>query len=1048
MDSPLGSIIILKRKYNMRLRTKLLLAYLGLSIVLFTCGGVIAFQLVKRAVKSNIESNLSNGTYAIINLVKTAAQGSIKNYLRAVAEKNLEIARAIYQQHLDGEYTEAESKKRIHDILLDQTIGDTGYIYCINSQAIATVHPDPLVEGKNWSQFPFIHKQIELKTGYIEYQWKNPGEVAERPKALYMTYFEPFDWIISVSTYRDEFKNLLPMEEIRQSVQALKFGDSGYVFLADSRGNILIHPELEGQNLFNLGQKDTQFFDTMTQEGFGRVIYWWQNPGEVKSREKVSLFGHIPEFNWIVGSTGYVDEIYTFIDSAQKNAIYFIGAALFLSTILTVLISNSITRRLNHLMAVITQGDKGDLAVRAIPGSGDEIGKLARLYNSFLERLQSYHEKLDAEIEEHRTTAESLQKSEALFEAVFNQTFQFIGILNPDGTTRKVNQTALDFANKNEEDLIGGSFWKGPFWNHSEALQNKLKTSVEKAASAQFTRMEVTHESADGQVHFIDFSLKPVIDDTGNVDLIIAEGRDITERKRAEKEIQKSEERLKLALDSVSDAVWDWRIDTGEIYFSSRWFTMLGYEPYELPQEFETWKSLLHPEDRASAEQCVLRHAESGKPFEMEFRMQTKDNQWRWILARGKTVEQDADGKSSRMLGTHMDITERKMMEERMQQAQKMEAIGTLAGGIAHDFNNILGGIFGYAQLAQLSSKDNPKASDYIDQLCVASNRAKGLVKQILAFSRQSKSEKVPTDIGLVTKEALTLLRASIPTTIEIEQNVRTGVGAVAANPNQIHQIVMNLATNAFQAIGLKSGKIVIDLGETEIAPDDAFYPNVKPGAYLKLVVADTGTGMNATTLNRIFEPYFTTKEQGEGTGLGLAVVHGIVRDHGGDIQVYSEIGVGTTFEVLLPLMRAEDKKTIETSTPLETGHETILLVDDEKVLIDIGKAMLEQLGYTVETRANPQDALNAFKAQTEKYDLVISDMTMPHMTGDTLAREIKKLRSDIPIILSTGFSEKLISEDLSEAGISHVLMKPIAFKDLAKTVRSALDRGNPKKNE
>ena len=271
-------------------------------------------------------------------------------------------------------------------------------------------------------------------------------------------------------------------------------------------------------------------------------------------------------------------------------------------------------------------------------------------------------------------------------------------------------------------------------------------------------------------------------------------------------------------------------------------------------------------------------------------------------------------------------------------------------------------------------------------------------------------------------------------------------MGAVAANPNQIHQIVMNLATNAFQAIGSKSGKIVIDLGETEIAPDDAFYPNVKPGAYLKLVVADTGTGMNATTLNRIFEPYFTTKEQGEGTGLGLAVVHGIVRDHGGDIQVYSEIGVGTTFEVLLPLMRAEDKKTIETSTPLETGHETILLVDDEKVLIDIGKAMLEQLGYTVETRANPQDALNAFKAQTEKYDLVISDMTMPHMTGDTLAREIKKLRSDIPIILSTGFSEKLISEDLSEAGISHVLMKPIALKDLAKTVRSALDRGNPKK--
>jgi PAS domain S-box-containing protein len=1026
----------------MRLRTKLLSAYLGLSILLFTCGGVIALQLVKRAVKSNIESNLSNGTQAIIDLVKTSAQGSIKNYLRAVAEKNLELATAIYQEHLDGEYTETESKKKIHDILLDQTIGDTGYIYCINSQAIATVHPDPSVEGKNWSQYPFIHKQIELKTGYIEYQWKNPGEAAERPKALYMAYFEPFDWIISVSTYRDEFKNLLPMEEIRQSVQALKFGDNGYVFLADSRGNILIHPELEGRYLFDLGENDTQFFNTMTQEGFGRIIYWWQNPGESRPREKVSLFGHIPEFNWIVGSTGYVDEIYTFIDSAQKNAMVFIGVALFLSTILTVLISNSITRRLNHLMAVITKGDKGDLAVRAIPGSDDEIGKLARLYNSFLDRLQSYHEKLDAEIEEHRTTAESLQKSEALFEAVFNQTFQFIGILNPDGTTRKVNQTALDFANKKEEDLIGGSFWKGPFWNHSESLQNKVKKAVEMAGNAHFARMEVTHRSADGQFHFVDFSLKPVIDDTGKVDLIIAEGRDITERKRAEKETQKSDERLKLALDSVSDAIWDWRVDTGEVYFSSRWFTMLGYEPYELPQKYETWKSLLHPEDRASVEPWVLRHVESGKPFELEFRMRAKDNQWRWILARGKMVEQDADGKSSRMLGTHMDITDRKIMEERMQQAQKMEAIGTLAGGIAHDFNNILGGIFGYAQLAQLSSKDNPKAIEYIDQLCVASDRAKGLVQQILAFSRQSKSEKVPTDIGLLTKEALTLLRASIPTTIEIEWDVRTGLGAVAADPNQIHQIVMNLVTNAYQAIGSNSGKIVIDLGKTEIVLGDAFYPNVKSGEYLKLVVADTGTGIDATTLSRIFEPYFTTKEHGEGTGLGLAVVHGIVRDHGGDIRVDSEIGVGTTFEVLFPLMRVEAKQEIKTSKPLETGHETILWVDDEKALLDIGKAMLEKLGYTVETRVNPKDALNAFKGQIRKYDLVISDMTMPYMTGDALAREIKKLRSDIPIILSTGFSEKLISEDLSEAGISHVLIKPIDFKDLAKSVRSALDNG------
>ena len=1026
---------------GMRLRTKLLLAYVGLSIILFTCGGIIALHLVKKAVKNNIESNLRNGTDAIINLVETSAQGSIKNYLRAVAERNLEIAKDIHQRHLDGEYTELESRKKIRDTLLSQRIGKTGYIYCVNSQGIATVHPNSGVEGNNWSQFAFVHRQIELKTGYIEYQWKNPGEIAEHPKALFMTYFEPYDWIISVSTYRREFKELLPMEEIRQSVKALKFGTSGYIFVADSQGNILIHPEIEGRNLFDLGERDTHFFEKMLQEGFGQVIYWWQNPGDTHEREKLALYGYIPEFDWIVGSTGYVDEIYSFLETAQKNTIYFVGIALLLSTILTVFISNSITRRLNHLMAVITRGDQGDLTVRADPVSDDEIGRLARIYNSFLERLQTYHEKLDAEIEKHRTTAESLQKSQTLFQAVFNQTFQLIGILNPDGTIRDINQTALDFAGVKKTDLVGRKFLERPYWSNSEATRKKIEHAIQKAANAQFTRMEVGHVDQYGRTHIIDFSLKPVVDANGKVILLIAEGRDITERKRVEEEIKKSDERLKLALDSVSDAIWDWRVDSGEVYFSSRWYTMLGYEPYELPQKYETWKNLLHPEDRLKTEPIVLQHLESGKPFELEFRMRTKDNQWRWILDRGRTVEKDDHGNALRMLGTHMDITDRKMMEERIQQAQKMEAIGTLAGGIAHDFNNILGGIFGYAQLVQLSIQDNSEAKKYIDQLCVASNRAKGLVQQILAFSRQSKSEKVPTDIGIVTKEVLKLLRASIPATIEIQQNVQSHIGAVEADPNQIHQIVMNLCTNAFHAMHPKGGNIQVGLSKLEIGPGDAAHRNIKPGMYLKLSVADSGQGMAPSTVARIFEPYFTTKDKGEGTGMGLAVVHGIVKDHGGDINVISELEVGSTFEIYLPIMEerhlAEADEPIQ---PLDTGHETILLVDDEKDLVDIGKDMLERLGYKVFTRTSSYEALRDFKAQPDKYDLIITDMTMPEMTGDKLAQEIRKVRKDAPIILCTGFSENLAPNDAKAMGINDYLMKPVTVEALAKSVRGALD--------
>jgi PAS domain S-box-containing protein len=1029
------------RIHGMRLRTKLLLAYIGLSTILFTSGGLIALHLVKRAVKSNIESNLNNGTHAIISLVETSTQASIENYLRAVSEKNLEIAKAIHQRHLAGEYTEKESRKKIRATLLSQTIGRTGYIYCIDSQGVATVHPNAGVEGKDWSQFKFIHKQIEMKTGYIEYQWKNPGEPAERPKALYMSYFEPYDWIISVSTYRNEFIELLPMEAIRQRVKALKFGASGYVFVADSHGNILIHPELEGQNLFELGEKDTQFFEKMVQEGFGQVIYYWQNPGEAQAREKIALYGYIPEFDWIVGSTGYVEEIYSSIQSARHNAIYFIGVALLLSTMLTLFISNYITRRLNHLMAVITKGEQGNLAVRAEPGADDEIGRLARIYNAFTKRLQSYHEKLDIEIEKHRTTAESLKRSQALFQVIFDQTFQLIGILHPNGIIRDFNQTALDFAGIKKTDVVGRNFLDRPFWSDAKISPKDIEHAIEKAANAELARMEVTHVDLHGQTTIIDFSLKPVIDADGSVALLIAEGRDISERKRAEEEIRKSDERLKLALESVSDAIWDWRVDTGEGYLSPRWYKMLGYEPDELPQAYETWINLLHPDDRSTTEQIVHHHLASGDPFELECRMRTKDGRWRWILDRGKTVERDGEGNPLRVLGTHMDITDRKMIEERMQQSQKMEAIGTLAGGIAHDFNNILGGIFGYAQLAQLSIQDNPKAKKYIDQLCIASDRAKGLVQQILAFSRQSKSEKVPTDIGLVTKEALKLLRASIPTTIEIEQNVQSHMGAVEADPNQIHQIVMNICTNAFHAIHSRSGSIRLDLEKIEIASGDALYPKLRPGMYLKLSVTDTGQGMDAATVARIFEPYFTTKAKGEGTGMGLAVVHGIVKDHGGDIKVVSELDVGSTFEIVLPIM--EESLVAELHEPkqsLDTGYETILLVDDEKFLVDINKDILERLGYRVFTRTSSHEALKDFKAQPDNYDLIITDMTMPEMTGDQFAREVKKIREDIPIILCTGFSEKVSPDSVKEMGIDDFLMKPVPMEALAKSVRSALD--------
>jgi PAS domain S-box-containing protein len=649
------------------------------------------------------------------------------------------------------------------------------------------------------------------------------------------------------------------------------------------------------------------------------------------------------------------------------------------------------------------------------------------------------------DITDRKLVEQSLRENEERYRTLFEAANDAIIVIK-DGRYYDCNPKAMELFKCTSEKIIGKfPFELSPDYQSDGFLsKNKALDLMNKALGGKVQIFKWQHLSYDGSPFDAEVNLTRLALDGENCLLAIV--RDITERKLAEEAIRKSDERLKIALDVVSDAVWDWRVDTGEVYFSARWYTMLGYEPYELPQEYETWKKLLHPEDRSSTEQTVLKHVQSGEPFELEFRMRTKDNQWRWILARGKMVEQDAKGSSSRMLGTHMDITDRKFIEARMQQAQKMEAIGTLAGGIAHDFNNILGGIFGYAQLAQMSLKDNPKVKKYIDQLCVASERAKGLVQQILAFSRQSKSEKVPTDIGLIVKEALKLLRASIPTTIEIEHNVEADIGTVEADPNQIHQIVMNLCTNAFHAIRPERGKINVDVAKLKIVTHDTAYPNLEPGMYLKLSVADSGQGMDDETITRIFEPYFTTKDKGEGTGMGLAVVHGIAKDHGGDVKVFSQPGEGSTFEIILPMI--EEEHIAETAEPAQlfhTGHETILLVDDEEILIEIGKDILERLGYRVITYTSSSKALEDFKAQPGNYDIVITDMTMPKMTGDKLAHEIKKIRKDIPIILCTGFSENISQYDARKMDISECLMKPVTVEALAKTVRSTLDNSKPK---
>jgi len=423
-----------------------------------------------------------------------------------------------------------------------------------------------------------------------------------------------------------------------------------------------------------------------------------------------------------------------------------------------------------------------------------------------------------------------------------------------------------------------------------------------------------------------------------------------------------------------------------------------------------------------------------------------------WIAWTYRPIFGD-DGELKEILCIGNDITELKRREEekreledRLRQSQKLEAIGTLAGGIAHDFNNILAAIMGYTELANLEIPDGTKGRHRLKEVLKASSRAKDLVQQILAFTRQSRQEQKPIYITYIVKEAIKLLKATLPATIEIRQDIEPHTGTVMADPTQIHQIVMNLCTNAHHAMQENGGTLEVRLKRVQLNGwDDVLEKDMYTGPYLKLTVSDTGHGMPPEVLNRIFDPYFTTKEKGEGTGLGLAVVHGIVKNYGGTVRVQSEVGKGTAFDVYFPeIEEAAQVQEVVEIEPLPMGRERILFVDDEHPLVEIGVDLLEHLGYEVVGRTSSIEALKLFRAQPDRFNLVITDMTMPNMTGEKLAQELLKIRQDIPIILCTGFSERISDEKAKAIGIREFAMKPLIAPELAKTIRKVLSESKP----
>ena len=528
------------------------------------------------------------------------------------------------------------------------------------------------------------------------------------------------------------------------------------------------------------------------------------------------------------------------------------------------------------------------------------------------------------------------------------------------------------------------------------------------------------------------------------------------ERKLAQEALKESEERYRALYDQTP--LMYFTVDAHLRVLSVNQFgaNLLGYEVNELVGA--SVQAVVHEEDRllvqSALEEMFQGLWEDNRTSQSEFRKVKKDGTVLWVRETIQTIMGPHQEKI--LLLSCEDVTDRKRAEEalarsekQLRHTQKMEAIGTLAGGIAHDFNNILGAILGYSELAITQVSQDQRVKLYLEEVLTAGTRAKELVKQILAFSRRSDQEREAVDLKVIVKEALKMIRATLPATIEIRSHLEVDPAVVFADPTQIHQVVMNLCANAEYAMRKEGGRLDLALTSVELNQNSVLeFPTLKPGNYLRLTVRDSGQGVPDNALERIFEPFFTTKGSGEGTGLGLAVVHGAIVGHGGHISVSSVMGQGTTFTILLPRLDVVLPVQLDNIEEWPKGSGRVLFVDDEEMLARWGEQLLSHLGYTVVAKTNPHEAVDLFRRESDQFNVVVTDQTMPAMSGEAFARALLDIREDIPIILCTGFSHIMSAEKAAQLGLSAFLMKPVNAAALAQTVKNVLNESQQPSNE
>jgi PAS domain S-box-containing protein len=669
----------------------------------------------------------------------------------------------------------------------------------------------------------------------------------------------------------------------------------------------------------------------------------------------------------------------------------------------------------------------------------EELERTNEMLRAREQTLQALNQQVEANMQQLQASEHTLRESQERYRSLIEHIELGIALVGTDYRIIMVNRKCAEMYGKPAE-YYAGKFCYTEFENAGVACSDCPGATAMK--TGLMARVERKSVRSDGSWFDTSIMAFPVFEN-GTVKGFIEVSEDITQRKELEEKLGEREAFFRAQFELGNIGIGIVSVEKIWLRVNQRLCNMLGYTEEELCGM--SWADMTYPDDvTGSMEQFNRMLAGEIDTYELDKRYVCKNGDILWThLAASCFREQDRSVRF--VIASIQDITRRRQMEEQLRQSQKMEAIGTLAGGIAHDFNNILAAIVGNAELALLELPAGAPAAGNVDQILKASERARNLVRQILAFSRRQDQERRPVDICSIVNEAVKLLRAIVPTTIDVRTSVPADAHIAEADPTRLHQVIINLCTNAAQAMEATGGVLEIDVASIQVdSRNRGRYPDTEQGRYVRIMVSDTGPGIEPRHMPRIFDPFFTTKEVGRGTGMGLAVAHGIVKDHGGSITAYSRPGKGATFSVLIPQISRELVEKSEMLPETQRGEGKVLLIDDEEMLVDIGTTILQSLGYTVLSSTSSAEALKMFTADPAGFDAVLTDFTMPYLTGYELAQEFLRIRADIPIILCTGFSSQISEEQAQAAGIRAFIMKPYNMREIAAALQAVMAHRQP----